>query len=152
MGYREAAQHNAEAGHNCCQSVFLAFCEEFGLDPVIGLKLSGGLGAGFSRRGEVCGAVSGAIMALGLQQGFYDPADPDSKAAFVKKTRAFMDAFEAKHGTIICRELLEGVVKDTSNDPEKRTEEYYHKRPCREYVEIAAEIVDNYIAEKGLPQ
>lgn len=144
MGYREAAQHNAEAGHNCCQSVFLAFCEEFGLDPVIGLKVSGGLGAGFSRRGEVCGAVSGAIMALGLQQGFYDPADPDSKAAFVKKTRAFMDAFEAKHGTIICRELLNFDIS-TEENYARAVNEGIFLSVCRDLIGDAADMIGEFM-------
>lgn len=144
MGYREIAQHNADIGHNCCQSVFLAFCEEFGLDPVVGLKLSGGLGAGFSRRGEVCGAVSGAIMALGLQQGFYDPADPESKAAFVKKTRAFMDAFEAKHGTIICRELLNFDIS-TEENYARAVNEGIFAGVCRDVIGDAAEMVSQFM-------
>lgn len=143
MEYREAAQLNADSGHNCCQSVFLTFCEELGLDPKIGLKLSGGLGAGFSRRGEVCGAVSGAIMALGLHEGFYDPADPESKKVFVKKVRAFMDEFEAKHGSIICKELLNFDIS-TEENYARAVNEGIFASVCRDVIGDAADMIVKY--------
>lgn len=143
MGYKETAQQNADFGHNCCQSVFLTFCEELGLDPTVGLKISGGLGAGFSRRGEVCGAVSGAIMALGLQRGFYDPANPESKAEFVEKARAFMDEFEAKHGSIICRELLNFDIS-TEENYARAVNEGIFAGVCRDVIGDAADMIARY--------
>lgn len=143
MGYRETAQLNADNGHNCCQSVFLTFCKEFGLDSKLGLMLSGGLGAGFSRRGEVCGAVSGAILALGLHEGFYDPAEPESKTIFVKKVRAFMDEFEAKHGTIICRELLNFDISAEESYARAANEGIF-AGVCRNVIGDAADMIQNY--------
>lgn len=147
MGYREKAQQNAADGHNCCQSVFLTFCEELGLDPKVGLKLSGGLGAGFSRRGEVCGAVSGAIMALGLHEGFYDPADPEGKEAFVKKVRAFMEEFESRHGSIICRELLNFDINLEGNY-QRAVDEGIFAGVCRDVIGDAAEMVHTYFGQE----
>lgn len=138
-------------GYNCAQAVFVAFSDVTGIDEKTALKLSSSFGGGMGRMREVCGAVSGAFMVLGVLYGTSDFDDSKKKEHYAL-IREAADKFREKNGSIICRELLEGIVKDTSKDPEKRTEEYYHKRPCREYVEIAAEIVDNYIAEKGLPQ
>ena len=147
MGYRETAQCNADCGYNCSQSVFLTFCEELGLNPKIGLKLSGGLGAGFSRRGEVCGAVSGAIMALGLHEGFYDPADAEGKEAFVKKVRAFMNEFEAKHGSIICRELLNFDINPEGNY-QRAVDEGIFAGVCRDVIGDAAEMIRTYFEQE----
>lgn len=137
-------------GYNCAQAVFVAFSDVTGIDEKTALKLSSSFGGGMGRMREVCGAVSGAFMVLGVLYGYCD-LDDENKKEHYAMIREAADRFREKNGSIICRELLAGVVKDTSNDPEKRTEEYYKKRPCREYVEIAAEIVDHYILEKGLP-
>ena len=65
----EVAMEKFVAGYNCAQSVLYAFGPELGLDGEISLKLATGLGAGMGRRGEVCGAVTGGILALGLKYG-----------------------------------------------------------------------------------
>jgi C_GCAxxG_C_C family probable redox protein len=137
-------------GYNCSQAVFAAFSDVTGIDEKTALKVSSSFGGGMGRMREVCGAVSGAFMVLGALYGNCDFDDSKKKEHYAL-IRDAADKFRKENGSIICRELLEGVVKDTSNDPEKRTEEYYRKRPCREYVEIAAEIVDGYIAERGIP-
>ncbi len=137
-------------GYNCAQAVFAAFSDVTGIDEKTALKLSSSFGGGMGRMREVCGAVSGAFMVLGVLYGYCDLNDENKKEHYAI-IREAADSFREKNGSIICKELLAGVVKDTSTDPEKRTEEYYKKRPCREYVEIAAEIVDGYISEKGLP-
>ena len=140
-------------GKNCAQAVFSAFSDVTGIDEETALRLSSTFGGGMGRMREVCGAVSGAFMVLGVLYG-YAEHDEDAKQETYAMVRDFAERFKKQNGTIICRELLEeaGVPKDTSAQPEKRTPEYYKKRPCREYVEIAADILDEMIAEKGLPE
>lgn len=138
-------------GHNCAQAVFAAFTDVTGIDEKTSLMLSSSFGGGMGRMREVCGAVSGAFMVLGVLYGNCEIND-DKKKEHYALIREAADKFRKENGSIICRELLDGVVKDTSNDPEKRTVEYYEKRPCREYVEMAAQIVDDYIAQRGLSQ
>ena len=67
--HAEMAEAKFREGYNCAQSVLFSFCEELGLDAETALKLSCGLGAGMGRQGEVCGAVSGGIVVLGLKFG-----------------------------------------------------------------------------------
>ncbi len=74
--------------YNCSQVVLSLFCEELGLEKDIALKLSTGFGSGL-RRGEVCGAVSGAIMAIGLKYGHYLKDDTDSKSKTYDLTEEF---------------------------------------------------------------
>lgn len=153
MTHSQKAGELFAAGHNCAQAVFGAFCDVTGIDDTIAFKLSSSFGGGMGRMREVCGAVSGAFMVLGTLYG-YAEHDDKAKSELYAMVRDFADRFRSENGSIVCRELLAqaGIPKDTSTEPEKRTPEYYKKRPCREYVEIAAEILDDMIAEKGLPE
>jgi len=91
-------------GFNCAQSVLVAFAVQLELDESQMLKLASPFGGGLSRRGEVCGAVTGALMALGLAQGSDTPA---GKEITYQLGQNFLQRFEARHGTILCRELID---------------------------------------------
>ena len=68
MSYQEKATELHESGCNCCQAVLGACCEKWKLDPDTAYRLGAFFGAGM-RRGEVCGAATGALMALGMEYG-----------------------------------------------------------------------------------
>jgi C_GCAxxG_C_C family probable redox protein len=134
-------------GYNCSQSVFLAFCEEYGMDFDTALKISSSFGAGMGRLREVCGAVTGMFMVAGIIYGYTDPKDQVAKSQHYERIQLLAKEFEERNHSIICRDLLGlGAGKD-SPVPELRTAEYYKKRPCVELVGMAAEIMDNYIQE-----
>lgn len=145
----EVAKELFLEGYNCSQSVFGAFCEDFGISKETGLVLSSGFGGGFARRREVCGAVSGAVMVLSLIHGYSDADDPQVKKHLYEEVRKVLDEFEKETGSIICRELLSLDEKMSVPTPEARTQEYYKKRPCAELVYIAAQCVENHIASLG---
>lgn len=88
---------------NCSQSVFSAFAVQYGLDKKTALKLASPFGGGVARRGEICGAVSGTLLVLGLVHGADEPAGKD---AIYRLSQEFMRLFEARHDTLICKELL----------------------------------------------
>ena len=134
-------------GYNCSQAVFGAFCEDFGIDFDLGVKLSSGFGGGFSRRREVCGAVSGAVMILSMQHGYTDAKAVEEKKHLYEEVRGVLAKFEEETGSIICRELLGLEEKMSEPTPEARTEKYYAKRPCAELVYIAAKFVEEHLSE-----
>ena len=101
------------------------------------------------RMREVCGAVSGMFMIAGLAAGYCDPDDHEAKKELYAKVRKLADEFKSTEGSIICRELLEGVETQSGPDPEKRTEQYYKKRPCPELVARAAEIAEKFLKEQN---
>ena len=105
-------------------------------------KLASSFGGGLGRMREVCGAVSGASMVLGLIKGYSDPKDFEAKKAHYARVREFAKRFKEQNDSIICRELLSGVDTEKGGVPEKRTEQYYHKRPCALLCRQAAEILD----------
>ncbi|MBU3073112.1 C-GCAxxG-C-C family protein [Clostridium estertheticum] len=105
MDKKEEAINVFNNGFNCSQAVLSVFCEKFGLDKETALKISTGFGGGF-RKGEVCGAVSGAIMTLGLESGHYIDGDTKSKSKAYALTKEFIRRFEEKNESIICKKLL----------------------------------------------
>jgi C_GCAxxG_C_C family probable redox protein len=85
-----------------------SFCEELGLGADTALKISCGFGGGMGRKGEVCGAVSGGILVLGLKFGRGKSDQRAQTDVAYAEVREFMKRFSAKHGSCYCRELLSG--------------------------------------------
>lgn len=147
----EQAMKLFREGYNCAQSVFLVFCDEYGMEFETALKISSSFGAGMGRLREVCGAVSGMFMVAGMLYGYADPKDHTAKTEHYKRIQYLAKEFELQNRSIICRELLGLGKEKDSPTPEIRTPEYYQKRPCLELVGMAAEIMDNYIKSNQSP-
>ena len=132
-------------GCNCAQAVFLAFSDLTGIDRKLAGKLSSPFGGGMGRMREVCGAVSGMLMVLGVLYG-YDEQDGDpKKKQLYKDVQALAGKFREECGSIICREILKNPASDPNPTP--RTAEFYAQRPCARMVMTAARLLDEFIAE-----
>lgn len=143
--HKELAQCYFKEGYSCSQALVLAFCDEINIDKETALKVSSSFGAGMGRLREVCGAVSGMFMVAGLKYGYTSPSDRSGKTEHYARIQELADEFKQKNGSIVCGELL-GIARQKSEPiPEKRTKQYYKKRPCVELVGDAAEILDDYI-------
>ena len=136
-----------ESGYNCAQAVLCTFAEELGMDTDTARRISSSFGGGMGRMREVCGACSGMFMAAGLKYGDYDVNNNAQKAQHYKHIQQLAEEFRKSNGSIICRELLGLSVKCDGYIPEKRTDEYYKKRPCGEMVADAARILRRYFDE-----
>ena len=134
-------------GYNCSQAVLLAFSDVTGLDENQAAALASSFGGGMGRLREVCGAVSGAFMVAGLLWGSCSPDDRDKKARHYELIQSLAARFKEENGSFICRELL-GLPGASAPVPEERTAVYYSRRPCEEYVKIAARILDDVINER----
>ena len=146
MDHREKAAELFVNGSNCAQAVAVAFCDVTGLEPELAAKLSSSFGGGMGRMREVCGAVSGMLMVLGVLYGYDDPGEKDrAKKAHYALVQELAGAFRERNGSIICREILKNPPADPVPSP--RTPEYYADRPCARMVMLAASILDDYIAE-----
>ena len=147
--HAELARNNFLKGYNCAQAVAIAFSGEMDMGEEQLAKLASSFGGGMGKMREVCGAVSGAMLVYGALRGNSDPEDGEAKKQHYANVRAFADRFKAEHETIICRELLHnvGLKKDAGGDPEERTPEYYRTRPCVRFVETAATILEEMLAE-----
>lgn len=137
-------------GYNCSQAVVGAFADEIGVDFKQAMLLSSSFGGGMGRLREVCGAVTGMFMVLGLKFGYDDPKAFSEKSEHYKRIQDAAAKFKEKNNSIICRELLGlGNTEPKSHTPEKRTESYYKKRPCVDLVRDATEITEFIISELG---
>ena len=106
MDRKQLALDTHAAGFNCAQAVFTALVDGSPrIDRTTALRVSACFGGGM-RCGEVCGAVTGALMALGTERGFDEATDADGKARAAAVARAFHAEFRKRRGTLICRDLL----------------------------------------------
>ena len=128
-------------GFNCAQAVLSVFCEKYGLDNETALKISCGLGAGV-RSGEVCGAVSGAVLVVGLKLGHHTAEDKESKANCYAKTEEFLNEFRKAHNTIICRDLL-GVDISTEDGRTQAQDRNLFSTICDNLVVSAVIILED---------
>ena len=128
-------------GYNCSQAVVGAYCDLVGMEFEAAMALASSFGGGMGRLREVCGAVSGIFILVGLKYGYTTPTDKTAKTAHYKRIQDIADRFRQEHGSIICRELLRR--KRESFVHEDRTEAYYRERPCLLMVESAAKIVQD---------
>ncbi len=145
----ERARENFLGGCNCPQSVVLAFDDvlaKCGIDADTAARLASPFGGGMGRMREVCGAVSGMLMVLGLVEGYSDPEDFEAKKELYEHVQELAGQFRDEHGTILCRELLELGKGPDAPVPEKRSEAYYHERPCAEFCATAARVLGEYLA------
>ena len=131
-------------GFNCTQSVAASFADELSMPPEQILRMSAGFGAGFGRLREVCGTFSGIVFVIST---LYGNTDPKGKSAFYAEIQSLAAEFKERNGvdTIVCRELLGLDGRDTSPIAQKRTAEYYRKRPCLSLIKTAAKITEEYI-------
>ena len=106
-------------GYNCAQAVMVAFAPDLGIDADHALRLACGFGGGLARRQEVCGAVSGGVIALGLKHGRGESQDKTRTAETYVKVRELLAVFEEAHGTHVCRELLGGCDLSTPEGQER---------------------------------
>ncbi|MHA2282126.1 MAG: C-GCAxxG-C-C family protein, partial [Promethearchaeota archaeon] len=89
-------------GFSCSQSILSAFGTDFGLNTELALKIATGFGGGMGRLGGTCGAVTGAIMVIGLKYGRYKIEDMESKEKTYKLVREYMDNFIKVNGSTVC--------------------------------------------------
>jgi len=140
-GLTEVALSRFDQGYNCSQSVFAAFAPQFGIPEDLALKLASPFGGGVARQGQICGAVSGSLMALGAGRGADNPA---KKEETYRLGQELLRAFESKHGTLLCRELI-GFDLRSAEGRKQAKENGVFKTICprmvRDAVEIAQELL-----------
>jgi len=134
-------------GYNCSQSVVMAYADLYDIDINTVAKLATSFGGGMGRLREVCGAVSGMFMVLGLEYPFIDTKNKASKNENYKKVQETATEFKTAMGSIICADLLSQKREAQHYESADRTKEYYATRPCAQCVAIAAEITGKNITK-----
>ena len=133
MTRSERAEELFFEGYTCAQSVVLAFADLTGVDGAVLERLSAPFGGGMGRLREVCGAVSGMAMLLGLSRQ-WDTLDKEEKEELYAKERELAEKFREKAESIVCRDL---VAAHPHGDTHNSMKPY-----CKSLVGLAASIVE----------
>ncbi|MCC8134826.1 MAG: C-GCAxxG-C-C family protein [Tannerellaceae bacterium] len=129
---------------------FLTYADLFGLESSLANKLSVSFGGGVSRIREICGAVSGMAMIVGLYYPESVAEDLEIRTKVYRTVQKMAEAFKEKHQSIVCGQLLTKTEADKKDPiPSVRTTEYYAQRPCSKYVAEAAFIIGNFLKEEA---
>ena len=134
-------------GYNCAQSVFCAFGDVHGMDPDTARRVSSSLGGGMGRLREVCGALSGAFLVIGMLYGGYPGGDLEAKTRHYTMIQELASRFRESYGTILCRDILGLPPGPSDPRPEPHSPDYLARRPCPGCIARAAALLDEYLAE-----
>lgn len=142
MSKAKEAKKRFEKGFSCAPAVFSTYSEQSGLGKEVALRIACGFGGGIGRTGRTCGAVTGAVMVIGLRHGQVDVADEESRQETHKLVKKFIDRFTALHGSIECRELI-GYDLSDSRKLESARESGVFRDKCPVFVYDAARILED---------
>jgi C_GCAxxG_C_C family probable redox protein len=141
--HEQAAQYHAR-GYGCAQAVLAAYAADFGLDEGLALRLATGFGSGMGRMCEVCGALAGAFMVIGLKNG-KDKTDGTRYGTETEMTyRLVADVaskFKDRNGSIYCRELIGHNLMDPA-ERAKVVEMGLFKTTCRKCILDAVDLLE----------
>jgi len=128
---------------NCSQSIFAVFGPEFGLSEDECFKIACAFGGGMGRQQLTCGAVTGALMVLGLKfgKGLEDPEE--KKKLTYQKAKEFFDEFARLNGSAKCIELLDGLNMNNPDELEIIKERKLFDIKCEKYVADAVKILES---------
>lgn len=134
MNADEIAIQKLVEGYNCAQAVLYTCGDDLGVDKHALVKLASGFGAGMGRKGEVCGALTGGIIALGARYGRGRHDDRTATEQTYARTRDLMDQFESEHGAVTCRDLLDGCDLMTPEGRQLYAEKELGRTVCQKCV------------------
>lgn len=130
-----------EDGFACSQSIFSAYCEQFGLDRELALKIADPFGAGMRGLSETCGAVTGAFMVIGLKYGRIRADDMLAKETTAIVVQEFIKKFKERNETIICKNLLGYDISIPEQSDQAEASGLFKTR-CPKFIRDAAEILE----------
>ncbi len=130
---------------NCSQGVFTTYAVEHGIDEKLALRIATNFGGG-ARKGEMCGAVSGALMVLGLLYGHSKCGDSETKSKSYSMAEEYMNRFISRNGSVVCRELL-GYDLSKPDERERIMEKNLFRTFCPEMIRSAVSILDELLED-----
>jgi len=145
----ESAQRSFLNGLSCCQAVIKPYCVHYGLDPEQMAKIASGFGGGMTV-GKTCGALSGAIMVLGMALGFHDPGtSSEARQVYRSKVTELIRTFEAQHLHSECTALL-GLDLSLPGGREKANAADLSATLCTQFIATAMTTVEAILSRSGI--
>jgi len=144
MDHKQAALQTFGNRMHCSQAVLSAFAEECGITTEQALKLGSCFGSGM-RKGQTCGACTGALMVLGLKYGYTESGGSDKLRAD-RVNDMMMDRFAESCGSCLCNDIL-GCDISTPEGVKYALDNNLFTELCPKMVANAVEIVEGIIKE-----
>ncbi|MCJ7498651.1 C-GCAxxG-C-C family protein [bacterium] len=129
---------------NCAQSVLSEFAPRLGMDEKTAMKVACGLGSGMGRSGNICGAISGGMLVLGLKYGMTDPDSPEDKKLTYQKVCELLDKVIAKQKFTNCTDLM-GVDIGTEEGRQEAKDKDLSNKVCSKIVGDVARILEELL-------
>jgi len=145
MNRSEQAKELFLSGYNCAQSVLLSFSDDLKFSKELAQKMAAGFGGGMGKQQETCGAVTGAIMVLGLLKGEEVNSNDELKAAAYGSVKELIQSFTAEYKSTKCKDLI-GCDLNTPEGSARFKEEKIMETTCAGCVKKAVEIVEDLTA------
>lgn len=139
--YLAEALEMFKSGYHCSQAVFAVFSEDFGLSKETALKIACPFGGGIGGYGKTCGALTGALMVIGLKYGTTKATDMEAKKLSREKTRQLIEAFEKAHGTSNCNELV-GFDRSNLTGNELMAKIPFFHNTCPKFLETVVSFLE----------
>jgi C_GCAxxG_C_C family probable redox protein len=130
-----------QQGYGCAQVVFTVFAPDFGIDRDTALRISQGFSGGMSRTDNICGALSGATMVIGLRYGSPRADDVEAKGKTVAAVGELLQEFKKLHGSVDCTDLLGYNLSDPQQVAEAMKNKVMPAR-CPGFIRDAVEILE----------
>ena len=146
MSRIEKALSQFATGCNCSQSITTAYGPDYSLDVQKALKIGAAFGGGMSRLGNTCGAVSGALMIIGMAFRNTDPEDAENKEHVYEIGGRFLNKFMELHNTVMCRELI-GINLNDEQDLQRARETGIFEQKCSNFVKTAAQLLEDILEQ-----
>jgi C_GCAxxG_C_C family probable redox protein len=128
---------------NCSQAILETYAPSMGLPKETARRLAAAFAGGMGM-GSECGAVTGALMVIGLKCGKIHDRDPAADRRTSAKTAEFLKKFRARHHDTECSRLLD-VNMGTPGGVEEARRRGLFKTKCPEFVRSASEILDRIL-------
>ncbi len=141
----ERSEHASElflSGYNCAQSVVLSFADDLKFSKELAQKMAAGFGGGMGKQQETCGAVTGAIMLLGLLKGEQVNNNDELKSQVYGSVKELIREFVSEFKSTNCKDLI-GCDLNTAEGEAQFKEQKVMETVCAEYVKKAVQIVES---------
>lgn len=135
-------------GFNCAQSVLSEFAPELGMDRDTAMRIACGLGSGMGRSGNMCGAVTGGMLVLGLKYGMMDSQSQEDKEKTYEKVVQLLDRIKAIHGSDNCTDLM-GVDIGTPEGLQEAQEKELSDNICSKIVGDVTRVLEELLSVSG---
>ncbi len=142
MERSEQAKELFLTGYNCAQAVVLSFADDLKFSKELAQKMAAGFGGGMGKQQKTCGAITGAIMVLGILKGEKVNNNDELKSQAYGSVNELTREFVAEYHTTKCKDLIRCDL-NTPEGSEKFKAENLMETVCAGCVQKSVQIVES---------